>query len=286
MVLSEILNRAALGGLLNRKSNIAANANTNTPSEPRTRQFADCSEKDPCHAPYYPRHMKGMFGSYDVASVRRGYEVYTQVCATCHSMKYFMFKSLSNQVYPEGRVKQLASQYDITDGPNQQGEMFQRPGKPGDKFPSPYPNEEAARFSNGGAYPPDFSFFSGQKHAGVDYIMAILLGYRDPPYGVHLRAGLYYNTYFEGGAISMPPPITEDYQIEYEDGTPATVSQMCKDVSEFMAFSFRPNHDEIKLWINQWMLVAVGMAALNLTWYRSIHNGYKTMRWDFTKVKM
>jgi len=255
-------------------------------SRSRVRKPASCSEKDPCHPPYFPLTVKGMWGSYDVASVRRGYEVYTQVCATCHSLKHFRFKYLSNTIYPEGRVGQLASQYEVTDGPNLEGEMFQRPGKSADFFPSPYPNEDAARFSNGGAYPPDFSYFAGQNHSGIDYIMGLLLGYRDPPYGVQLRAGLYYNTYFAGGAISMPPPLTEDYQIEYEDGTPATISQMAKDVSSVLAFTFRPNHDDFKLYHNQFIFLWACTLLLLPVWGRPVHNGYRTMRVDFNKVRM
>merc|ERR1712093_346418 len=109
-----------------------------------------------------------------------------------------------NQVLPEARMKQIAQEYDITDGPNDEGEMFQRPGILTDAFPSPYPNEEAARYANGGALPPDLSVYTSAKHEGIDYIFSLLTGYRDPPAGIELRSGLYYNTYFPGGAIGMP----------------------------------------------------------------------------------
>lgn len=140
--------------------------------------------------------------------------------------------------------------------------MFTRPGNLLDPFPSPYPNEEAARFANQGASPPDLSQQAAAHHGGCDYIMSLLtgsttrsrysngssslVGYRDPPAGVSLRSGLYYNTYFPGGAISMPPPLN-DGAIEYEDGTPAVASQMAKDVSQFLTWAQDPQHDERKL---------------------------------------
>merc|ERR1719507_689230 len=111
-------------------------------------------------------------------------------------------------------MKQIAASYDVVDGPNDEGEMFTRPAILVDAFPNPYPNEEAARYSNGGALPPDLSVFAGAKHDGPDYIYSMLTAYRDPPFGIELRSGLYYNTYFPGGAVGMPPPLSEDGQVE------------------------------------------------------------------------
>merc|ERR1712194_367909 len=130
-----------------------------------------------------------------MGSVRRGYEVYRQVCATCQSMKQLHFRHLVNMVLPEKRMKQIASSFDVVDGPNDEGEMFTRPGILVDAFPSPYPNEETARYANGGALPPDLSVYTTAKHEGLDYIFALLLGYRDPPAGMEVRDGLYYNPY-------------------------------------------------------------------------------------------
>merc|ERR1719160_2172916 len=140
-----------------------------------------CSEKaEP--APFnYPFWFKGLMHGHDIPSVRRGYEVYRQVCATCHSMKQIHFRHLINQVLPEKRMKEIAATYDVQDGPNDQGEMYTRPAIITDQFPNPYPNEEAARYANNGACPPDLSVYVTAKHEGTDYIMALLLGYRDPP---------------------------------------------------------------------------------------------------------
>merc|ERR1719229_710388 len=179
---------------------------------------AQCDDKDPPHPPRYPFWVKSIFHSHEIPSVRRGYEVYRQVCATCHSMKQLHFRHLVNAVLPEKRMKEIASSFDVVDGPNDEGEMFTRPGILVDAFPSPYPNEEAARYANGGALPPDLSVYTTAKHEGLDYIFALLLGYRDPPAGIPVRAGLYYNPYYPGGLIAMPPPLHSDGLVDYEDG--------------------------------------------------------------------
>lgn len=140
-------------------------------------------------------------------------------------MEQMRFRRLINDVYPEKRVKEIAASYDVVDGPNSEGEMFTRPGVITDPFPNPYPNAEAARFANGGAMPPDLSVMASARKRGPDYLFALLTGYGEPPEGIKLRPGLYFNNYFPGGSISMPPPL-EDGMIDYEDGTPATVSQM------------------------------------------------------------
>jgi len=248
--------------------------------------FVKCDDKDPPHPPRYPFWFKSVFHAMDIPSVRRGYEVYRQVCATCHSMKQLHFRMLTNSVYPEKYVKTLAAQYDVTDGPNDEGEMFQRPGIPNDAFPSPYPNEEAARYANGGANPPDLSVYTTAKHEGVDYIFALLIGYRDPPAGVEVRDGLYYNTYFPGGLIGMPPPLHSNELVEYEDGTPCTKSQMAKDVVMWLTWASEPTHDERKL-----MGLKAGFASFlglmcSVVWYRAHWIGFKTRRIDFVKATM
>ncbi|KAJ1390868.1 Cytochrome c1 [Sesbania bispinosa] len=121
----------------------------------------------------------------------------------------------------------MAAEIEVVDGPNDEGEMFTRPGKLSDRFPEPYANEAAARFANGGAYPPDLSLITKARHNGQNYVFALLTGYRDPPAGVSIREGLHYNPYFPGGAIAMPKMLN-DGAVEYEDGTPATESQMGK----------------------------------------------------------
>lgn len=245
-----------------------------------------CDTKDPPHPPRYPFWVKSIFHSHEIPSVRRGYEVYRQVCATCHSMKQLHFRHLVNMVLPEKRMKEIAATFDVVDGPNDQGEMYTRPGVLVDAFPSPYPNEEAARYANGGALPPDLSVYTTAKHEGLDYIFALLLGYRDPPAGIHVRQGSYYNPYYPGGLIAMPPPIASDGQIDYEDGTPATRSQMAKDVVNFLCWASEPAHDERKLMGLKAMSACLVGAAVVGVWYRSMFIGYKTRRIDFTKAVM
>jgi len=247
---------------------------------------ARCEDKDPPHPPHYPFWIKSCFHGHEIPSVRRGYEVYRQVCATCHSMKQLHFRHLVGQVLPEKRMKQIAASHDVVDGPNDEGEMFTRPGILVDAFPSPYPNEEAARYANGGALPPDLSVYTSAKHEGLDYIFALLLGYRDPPAGVESRPGLYYNPYFPGGLIGMPNPLHSDGLVDYEDGTPCTKSQMAKDVVNFLCWAAEPAHDERKLMGLKCMSACLVGAAFIGVWYRAAWIGYKTRRIDFTKAVM
>jgi len=201
-------------------------------------------------------------------------------------MKQLHFRMLVNQVYPEKYMKTMAAQYDVVDGPNDEGEMYTRPGILNDAFPSPYPNEEAARYANGGANPPDLSVYTTAKHEGVDYIFALLLGYRDPPAGIEVRDGLYYNTYFPGGLIGMPPPLHSNELVEYEDGTPCTKSQMAKDVVMWLTWASEPTHDERKLMgLKAGFASALGLACA-VVWYRAHWIGFKTRRIDFVKATM
>ena len=168
-------------------------------------------------------------------------------------------------------MKQIAASYDITDGPNEEGEMFQRPGILTDAFPSPYPNEEAARYANNGAYPPDLSLIVKARHGGPDYLFALLTGYKDPPAGVPARETQYYNPYFSGGWIGMPPPLA-DGAVDYDDETPATSSQMAKDISIFLAWTSEPEQDERKL---MGIKVMTALAVMfGFTWY------YKRIKWS------
>jgi len=173
------------------------------------------------HAPSYKWDHHGPFSSFDHAAIRRGHQVYTQVCAACHSLELVAYRTLIDVAFSEDEVKMMAAERDYVDGPNENGEMFERPGKPSDKFPSPYQNEEEGRMANAGAYPPDLSLMVKARHSGDDYLFALLTGYRDAPEGIVLREGLYYNPYFPGGAIAMPKQL-QDGGVDYEDGTPAT----------------------------------------------------------------
>lgn len=197
------------------------------------------------HPSKLPWNHKGTIDSLDHSSIRRGYEVYKQVCAACHSMRFIAFRNLVGVTHTEIEAKALAAEAMITDGPNEIGEMFQRPGKLSDYFPNPYPNDEAAAAANNGAIPPDLSFMALARHGGEDYVYHLLNGYCEAPAGIDLREGQHFNPYMQGGAISMAPPIYNE-ALEYEDGTPATQSQLAKDVCTFLVWAASPEHDQRK----------------------------------------
>jgi len=182
--------------------------------------------------------------AFDHASIRRGFLVYRQICATCHSLNSIAYRHLINVSHTENELKEIAAEIEVTDGPNGEGEMFQRPGKITDKLPRPYPNNEAARYANNGALPPDLSLMIKARKGGENYVFSLLTGYTSPPHGINLRSGLYYNPYFSGGAIGMAPPLTADGLVEYDDGTVPTISQMAKDVTTFLCWAAEPEHDE------------------------------------------
>ena len=188
---------------------------------------------------------EGVFGSFDRAALQRGYQVYTQVCHSCHSLNYLAFRNLSELGFNEDEVRALAAQFEVTDGPNDAGEMFTRPARPSDRMPPPFPNEAAARVANGGALPPDGSLLAKSREGGPSYIYSVLTGYVDPPEGFEVPDVLYYNPYFPGRVIAMPPPLFPD-SVTYEDGTSATVEQMARDVAEFMYFVAEPKLEERK----------------------------------------
>ena len=185
----------------------------------------------------------GLFGKFDRGSLQRGYQVYSEVCAACHSMKYLSYRNLSEKGGPEFSIEQakaIAASFEITDGPNADGEMFTRPGKLSDKFLMPYENDKAAQAANGGAYPPDMSVLVKARAGGADYIYSLLLGYEDPPSGMTLDDGVYYNKYMYGNQIKMAAPLSEGL-IEYGDGTEASVEQMSKDVTMFLMWAAEPH---------------------------------------------
>lgn len=216
----------------------------------------------------------GPLDAYDAASLRRGYEVYRQVCSSCHSMDYIAWRNLVGVTHTEEQAKMIAATYEVPDGFDNEGSPAERPGKLSDYFQGPYPNEEAARAANGGALPPDLSCIAKARHNGCDYVYALITGYHDAPAGVSVREGLHYNPYFPGGAIGMAPPL-QDGQVEYEDGTPATVSQMAKDVSTFLQWCSEPEQDERKKaglkWCTGLFFIVVGTAY------------YKRFKWSLIK---
>ena len=186
---------------------------------------------------------KGLFGKYDRASLQRGYQVYTEVCAACHSMQYLSYRNLAEPGGPEfteEEVKVIAASFEVLDGPNSDGEMFTRPAKLSDKFVMPYENVEASKAANGGAYPPDMSVLVKARKGGADYIYSLLLGYDEPPADIKLDDGVYYNKYMYGNKIKMSAPLS-DGLIEYSDGTEATKEQMAKDITTFLMWSAEPH---------------------------------------------
>jgi len=197
------------------------------------------------HPPHLPWSHGGTFQALDHSSIRRGYEVYKQVCSACHSMRFIAYRNLIDVSHTEAEAKREAEEIMVTDGPNEEGLMFQRAGKLSDYFPSPYANDEAARAANNGAFPPDLSYITAARHGGEDYVFALLTGYCDAPAGIALREGQYFNPYFPGGAISMAQALYNEV-IEYSDGTPPTASQMAKDVSTFLKWAAEPEHDTRK----------------------------------------
>ena len=189
---------------------------------------------------------KELTGKFDRASLQRGFQVYKEVCASCHSMQYLSYRNLGEPGGPEftqEEVKAIAASVEIEAGPDSQGEMFTRPGKPSDKFKSPYPNVEASTAANGGAYPPDMSVLVKARPGGADYMYSVLMGYEEPPTGMKLDDGVYYNKYMIGQKIKMASPLSDGI-VEYSDGTEATMDQMAKDVTTFLAWAAEPELEE------------------------------------------
>ncbi len=198
----------------------------------------------------HPKQIKwefdGIFGRFDRASAQRGYQVYKEVCAACHGLKLVAYRNLAQLGFTEEEIKQLASEASVSDGPNDDGDMFDRPGLPSDKFVNPYANEQAARSVNGGAFPPDLSLIIKARHDGANYVYSILTGFTEAPEGFHMAEGKNYNPYFEGRQIAMPAPITDDGQVDYKDGTYATKEQMAIDVVNFLQFAAEPETEHRK----------------------------------------
>lgn len=206
----------------------------------------------------------GPFGTFDTAAVQRGFQVYQEICSSCHGMRLLRFRNLgerggpfASEEYPNANdnlvVMQIASGHMIEDGPNEDGDMFQREGLPSDAFPSPFDNDQMARAANGGALPPDLSLIVKARTDGANYLYSLLTGYSEPPASLDLPPGQYYNEYFPGGAIAMAPPLYDDL-ITYADGTAATAEQMAEDVTVFLAWASDP-HMEARKQLG-WMVLA------------------------------
>lgn len=200
---------------------------------------------DAKHPKAHDWSFEGFDGHFDRAALQRGFQVYKDVCAACHGLKYIAFRNLAEIGFSEAEYKAIAAEYIVTDGPDDFGDMFERPAIPSDYFPSPFANDEQARASNNGALPPDLSLITKARADGANYMHALLTGYEDPPADVEMTEGLTYNPYFSGGQIAMVPPLMDDL-LEYADGTPATVEQMSEDVVTFLHWAAEPKMEARK----------------------------------------
>ncbi len=182
---------------------------------------------------------EGKFGSFDRPSIQRGFQVYKEVCAACHSVKRVYFRNLTEIGFTEAEVKALAAEYQIIDGPDESGDMYERKAIASDKMPKPYANENAARAANGGAYPPDLSLMVKARPDGANYLYSLLNGYEEPEAGFKVPAGMHYNKYFSGKLIAMPKPLANG-QVEYIDGTNNSLEQMSVDLVNFLQWTAEP----------------------------------------------
>ncbi len=188
----------------------------------------------------------GPFGTFDRAQLQRGFQVYQEVCAACHGMRYLHYRNLSEAggpEFPEAAAKVVAASVEVEDGPDDQGDMYLRPGRLSDPFVSPFRNDQEGRAANNGALPPDLSLIAKARPHGVDYLYSVLTGYVDPPAGFHLAEGMFYNSAFPGHQLAMPMPL-ENGVIDYTDGTPATSDNYAKDVTAFMMWAAEPKLEE------------------------------------------
>lgn len=188
----------------------------------------------------------GFFGSFDKQSIQRGYQVYKEVCSACHGVRLVAYRNLQDIGFSEAEVKQIAAEYLVNDGPDDSGEMFDRPALPSDHFASPFANEQASRAANNGALPPDLSLIVKARHEGANYVYSLLTGFSEAPDDFKMVEGKYYNPYFAGRQISMPPPLPDDGAVEYKDGTIATKEQMAMDVVNFLQFVAEPEMESRK----------------------------------------
>ena len=240
---------------------------------------------------------EGPFGTFDQAQLQRGYKVYKEVCASCHSMRLLSFRDLGMKGGPfwysryanpneNPYVKAIANEFEVDDLDTETGDTIKRKATPADRFPSPYPNAIAAAAGNGGAAPPDLSVMAKARHGGASYIYSLLTGYRNPPTGLTATPTQHYNPWFpgdltsawtgdrhhvpKGGFIAMPAPLTSEGQVTYDDGTKATVDQMSQDVAAFIAWASEPKATERKSLGVAVMIYLLLFAALTFVSYRRI----------------
>jgi ubiquinol-cytochrome c reductase cytochrome c1 subunit len=218
----------------------------------------------------------GVFGTYDRAALQRGFQIYSEVCSNCHSMNLLRYRDLAALGYKDDEIKAIAAQKQVTAGPNDQGEMFQRPAQPADNFVPPFANDQANRAAHNGALPPDLSLIARARARGADYVYAILTGFKDAPANFKLNDGMAYNVYFPGHQIAMPQPLTDD-SVKYADGTAATLPQEAHDVTTFLVWASEPAMEQRKETGAKVMLFLLVMAlvlygAKRKIWH-AVHEG-------------
>jgi ubiquinol-cytochrome c reductase cytochrome c1 subunit len=216
----------------------------------------------------------GPLGTFDRAALQRGFQVYKESCAACHSMNLLAYRNLAALGFSDPEIKALAAEATVMDGPNDQGEMFERPARPSDRFKAPFANDKAAAAANNGATPPDLSLITKARHGGPDYIYSVVTGYKEPPAGMQMPSGMNYNEFFPGHMIAMPPPLSEG-QISFADETPSTVPQMARDVTTFLAWAAEPELEERKrlgLKVMAYLLLMAGVLyALKRKVWADVH---------------
>ena len=187
----------------------------------------------------------GPLGTFDKASMQRGFQVYREVCAGCHSLEYVAFRNLADLGYNEAEIKAIAAEYEVQDGPDEDGEMFMRPARPADRFPSPYANDNQARANNNGALPPDLSLIAKARAYGPDYLYSLLTGYVEAPSSVSVPEGMYYNDAYPGNLIAMPQPLYGD-DVTYADGADASIEGSAADLTQFLMWAAEPKMEARK----------------------------------------
>ena len=216
----------------------------------------------------------GFAGIFDRSAAQRGFQVYKEVCSTCHALSLLSYRNLEQLGFSEDEVAAIAAQYTVIDGPDDNGEMFERRARASDRFFSPYPNEQAARAANNGAYPPDLSVMTKARPNGADYTYAFLVGFEEPPAGESLMPGMFWNEYFPGHQVAMPNILIDD-GVTYADGTRATVAQQAWDVTNFLMWAAEPHMEarkEMGLKVVLFLIVFTGlMYAIKRKIWADVH---------------
>nr|XP_012224397.1 PREDICTED: cytochrome c1-2, heme protein, mitochondrial-like [Linepithema humile] len=228
------------------------------------------------HPPSYPWDFNGYLASLDHSAVRRGWQVYKSVCYTCHSLRYMRFMDLIDVSHTADEVKAIAAEYEVDDGPDEEGNYYKRPGKFSDLLPPPFPNDEAAKAANSGLYPPDLTHIILARQNSKNYLFSFLTGWMEPPAGVSLTDQQHFNVYFPGGVTGMPQMLSEG-TVEYDDGTPSTTSQMAKDLVEFLTWTSSQNFDTRK----QMFIKAMGICIILLA--SIVH--YLRYNWSYMRSR-